>query len=288
MHFAWWLGVELTSDQGLSHVRRENHRSKGYLTLRWGSHPVVDDMSFAAVDSSNNTLLLLDNGTPIDNDFDDPDPDELIWSLRAMDRSTLNYRYDDNLPPAKSYKMDVDRNAGVFLYRFRHTAATNQSPAMDWVELWIPHFHIHSFCPLQKEIGTLPDGVLHIAQCHEGICGFYPIAAINLAEVGATRATFHAHSTRYTDGTLRLWMSIGDKTSLLGGKPLPISSQGLMEVSTTCLPCRCAPSDNIIRLFQSPSGMPDSMSSRPPVLKSCSAFRPKAKSSPLLPSTASS
>ncbi|KAL1404899.1 hypothetical protein Q8F55_008510 [Vanrija albida] len=203
----------------LIHLKRSVVRSEGHINVRWAFETLDPDMVLCGIDSVENKIYVVQapNGTL--------PPAERELLLVILDRQTLKTVTMADLPPAVCYRMEKDMNVDSILHRFRRTEATAQSPAIEWVEVWVPYHYCSKMKALPKEVGAIPPGTLRTSELVDYVPGFAPIAAINIDEARGGTSTVHAFSTRPspTEDTLKLWIRIGAKTLLLCGEPQEVS-----------------------------------------------------------------
>ncbi|WOO86245.1 uncharacterized protein LOC62_07G009730 [Vanrija pseudolonga] len=203
----------------LQHLRRKTLRSKGILLVRWAPEVLDHGLIFGGIHSINNQIILFDSPS------EEQDHVERQLQTVSLDRQTLKKVAHFDLPPAVCYKMQRDNNIDNILHRFRHQQATQDSPAIDWVELWIPYQFISKMTHPPKEVGIIPAGTLQTSQDLPYIHGLSPFAAINIDEVEGASSKVQVFTTKNSDNTLTMWIRIGSKACLLSGKTLPVGEE---------------------------------------------------------------
>ncbi|WOO86249.1 uncharacterized protein LOC62_07G009734 [Vanrija pseudolonga] len=192
----------------------------GRLKVHWSPHIFYDkELELVTIDSENDSVILLP--TPWYGSHGGP-------RLYSFDRQTLainTYKYgnvaipmdyDDvpmpleaghvPLPVATHYRIHDDRNVGLQIHRFRNNGSTR------WVELFLRPGPIRANDIILDEIGDIPGGALKESRYpFFPIKGFYPYIAINLDGTGQGFDVFQVYTSRFTDGTVGLWVRAGDQ-----------------------------------------------------------------------------
>lgn len=126
------------------------------------------------------------------------------------------------LPPATHYRLYDDRNVGLQIHRFRKQ--TTEHGTTRWVELFLRPGPIRSSDIILNEIGVIPEGSLNDLRSEFPIRGFWPYVAVNLDGLGRVPLPFQVYTSRFTDGSLGLWVRAGNRTHGVArtqGLPLP-------------------------------------------------------------------
>lgn len=199
-------------------MKRQGDAANGRMAVRWTPFTFDEqDLRLTAIDSFNDSVILL-RPDPLRDD--DTASKERRWHLASFNRRTLHLNNADyfalRLPEAVSYALQPDRNVGLRIHRYRRQV--HNYKARQWVEIWLRYTepNLRKKDIANPKIGLLPPGSLAYTQDNDFIRGFWCVAAIGLDGVGGDPTKFGVVTRRFTDGTVGMWVRVGDNTHPVG------------------------------------------------------------------------
>lgn len=206
---------------GIDSARQASALAEGSVTVNWTEHTLAQQgLRLSGVDCVSDSLMLLSPGSS-DHDHlfqSEDEADERAWSLSSFDRWSLvgtNGGYASPvLPSANRYKFQSDRNLGLIVHRYRRK--TIEGTPTEWLELWIREGLLSPSDIKTPTIGPAPVYAWdQVEDTREFVRNFWCVAVVGLDDHNATEhgPTIPVFTTRFTDGTLELWVCVSSSRS---------------------------------------------------------------------------